>query len=162
MKEVFLHPGEYHVGHADCRIRTLLGSCVSITLWHPARRIGAMSHFLLSGRDRVSEGALDPRFAEEALSLMLRDLAAERVLPRECQGKLFGGADMFPDRGGGSGPTLGQRNGELARDLMREHGIPVISESLFGVGHRQLIFDVQSGDVWVRQRSPRDRPTGPA
>src|SRR6185369_16039160 len=161
MIEVFLHPGEYHVGHADCRIRTLLGSCVSITLWHPARRIGAMSHFLLSGRDRMHEGILDPRFAEEAMSLMLRGLAAERVLPRECQGKLFGGGDMFTDRSGGNGPSLGQRNGELARELMREHGIPVISESLFGVGHRQLIFDVQSGDVWVRQRNLREPPTRP-
>ncbi len=39
--DVFLQPGEHFVGDADCRIRTLLGSCVSITLWHATRRLGA-------------------------------------------------------------------------------------------------------------------------
>ena len=42
-----------------------------------------------------------------------------------------------------------------ARRLLLAHRIPVHSESLFGVGHRQIVFDVASGDVWVRQtRTP--------
>lgn len=49
--EVYLLPGEYFVGDARYRIRTVLGSCVSITLWHRRLRIGAMSHFLLSERE---------------------------------------------------------------------------------------------------------------
>lgn len=49
--EVYLLPGEYFVGDARYRIRTVLGSCVSITLWHRPLRIGAMSHFLLSERE---------------------------------------------------------------------------------------------------------------
>ena len=49
--DVFLMPGEHFVGDARHRIRTLLGSCVSITLWHPQRRVGAMSHFLLTVGD---------------------------------------------------------------------------------------------------------------
>lgn len=39
--DIFLQPGEHYVGDADCTIRTLLGSCVSITLWHPAKLIDA-------------------------------------------------------------------------------------------------------------------------
>jgi chemotaxis protein CheD len=31
-------------------IRTVLGSCVSITLWHPVKRVGGMCHFLLPTR----------------------------------------------------------------------------------------------------------------
>jgi chemotaxis protein CheD len=26
-----------------------------------------------------------------------------------------------------------------------------VSESLFGIGHRQIIFDVSNGDVWAYQ-----------
>ena len=48
--DVFLQPGEYVVGDAALRVRTMLGSCVSVTLWSPARRVGAMSHFLLASR----------------------------------------------------------------------------------------------------------------
>ncbi|WP_416638624.1 hypothetical protein [Pseudomonas sp. OHS18] len=33
--EVYLQPGGYHFGGPYTRVRTLLGSCVSIVLWHP-------------------------------------------------------------------------------------------------------------------------------
>lgn len=83
---VFLTSGEYFVGDSRHRIRTLLGSCVSITLWHPDLRIGAMSHFLLSQRPARLTGPPDARYGQEALSLMLRDLRHQGVDSRECQG----------------------------------------------------------------------------
>ena len=49
---------------------------------------------------------------------------------------------------------IGQKNGEAARSLLAEHGIPIVSESLFGAGHRQVVFDIATGDVWVRQVRP--------
>jgi chemotaxis protein CheD len=154
MKEIFLHPGEYYVGHAGSRIRTVLGSCVSITLWHPALRIGAMSHSLLSSRGPGNPGALDARYAEEAMLLMLRDLANERVNPRDCRAKLFGGSRMFPEAAGSNLEHLGQRNVEAARLLVRAENIPIVAESLAGIGHRVLIFDISSGAVWLRRAKP--------
>lgn len=154
--EIFLQPGEYYVGDARCRIRTLLGSCVSITLWHPRLRIGAMSHFILSSRGSAADGELDARYAEEATTLMLRDLAHQKVVPQECQAKLFGGGNMFPRQARSRAFDVGKSNGEAARLLMRSHGIPIVSESLFGVGHRQIIFDVGNGHVWSRQVKPID------
>ncbi len=149
--DVFLQPGEHFVGDENYRIRTLLGSCVSITLWHPGRKIGAMSHFLLSCRvpnDAISR-QLDGRYAKEALWLMLQELERLDVAPSECDGKIFGGGNMFPRQA--AARNIGQINGETARALLRAHRIPIVSESLFGVGHRQVIFDVSSGDVWSRQ-----------
>ncbi|MBL8511280.1 MAG: chemotaxis protein CheD, partial [Betaproteobacteria bacterium] len=52
--DIFLQPGEFYFGDADTRIRTLLGSCVSITMWHPTRRIGGMCHYMLPTRGRVA------------------------------------------------------------------------------------------------------------
>ena len=76
-----LRPGEYAVGEAPLRMRTLLGSCVSITLWHPVRRIGAMSHFLLAARSPSHQGVPDARYGEEALALMLRQLNKRGIAP---------------------------------------------------------------------------------
>lgn len=149
--DIFLQPGEYFVGDANYRIRTLLGSCVSITLWHPARCIGAMSHFLLSRRGVSTVSEMDARYGEEAMCLMLDELARMHVVPGECQGKIFGGGNMFPRQARTDNLSVGQMNGETARSLLRAHGIPIFSESLFGVGHRQIIFDVHSGHVWARQ-----------
>lgn len=150
--DIFLEPGGHFVGNAVHRIHTLLGSCVSITLWHPEKRIGAMSHFLLSARCSGALPEPDGRYGEDALLLMLRELEEAKVLPSECQGKLFGGGNMFPRHTRtDAASSVGQKNGETARRLLRTLGIPIVSESLFGVGHRRIVFDVDSGHVWARQ-----------
>lgn len=156
LMDIFLLPGEYFVGDAAFQVRTILGSCVSITLWHPVARIGGMSHFLLPTRANASHTihSLDGHYGDEALALMCRDLQALGVDPRQCQAKLFGGGNMFPGRVRSDSGHVGQRNGEAARELLLQYGIPITIESLFGMGHRQIIFDISKGDVWSRQVRP--------
>lgn len=154
--DIFLLPGEYFVGDAAFQVRTILGSCVSITLWHPIARVGGMSHFLLPSRSNFSHTIhhLDGHYGDEALTLMCQDLQALGVDPRQCQAKLFGGGNMFPGRVRSDSGSVGRRNGEAARELLLQQGIPVVVESLFGMGHRQIIFDISKGDVWSRQVRP--------
>ena len=157
--DVFLKPGEWFVGDASHRIRTVLGSCISTTLWCPALRVGAMSHCLLPTRGRAGVDdarglelrALDARYGDEALHLMLHELARRGVQPAQCRAKVFGGGSMFPAHEGG----VGRRNGEAALGLLRARGIELVSKSLFGDGHRQIVFDVGTGDVWARQLPPQ-------
>jgi chemotaxis protein CheD len=134
------------------RIATLLGSCVSITLWHPRRHIGAMSHSLLWSRPEAA-ATLDARYGEEALQLMKLDLLKLGVPVAECEAKLFGGGSMFPAHSP-PGAGVGQRHGDDARQALQALGIPVVSESLFGIGHRQIVFDLDTGAVWSRQLRP--------
>lgn len=150
--DIFLQPGEHFVGDDTFRIRTLLGSCVAITLWHRARRVGAMSHFLLANRGTSSSGELDGRYGDEAVALMAEGLARAGVRVGECQAKLFGGGNMFPGLSLGGPTSVGRTNGDAARELVRALGIRVVSESLFGVGHRNVMLDIRTGDVWVRRR----------
>lgn len=158
--DIFLAPGELFVGDANFQIRTILGSCVSITLWHPLLRIGGMSHFLLPTRSNAGgPPELDGRYGDEALQIMFKDLKAAGANPAQCEAKIFGGGNMFPGNQHARGHyelglTVGRRNGEAARALLKLHGIAVVTESLFGIGHRQIIFDVSKGDVWSRQVLP--------
>ncbi|RZI84620.1 MAG: chemotaxis protein CheD [Rubrivivax sp.] len=156
---VFLKPGDYFVGDERHRVRTLLGSCVSVTLWHPQRRIGAMSHFLLAHRPKNAQQALDPRYGNDSLALMLRALAKLGVPQAECESKVFGGGDMFPEHHleDGSSGHVGRRNGEAARQLLQAQGIRIHAEDLFGIGHRKILFDVRSGSVWTHQVKPEKR-----
>ncbi len=158
--EIFLDPGEYFVGDDTFVVRTLLGSCVSITLWHPRSRFGAMSHFLLATRpapplarpERRHNGVnLDGKYADEVLMLMLRELHESGIPVEQCQAKIFGGGNMFPNRRQEDLLNIGKRNGETARQLLRLHGIPIVSEDLYGNGHREIVFNVKNGDVWTRQ-----------
>jgi chemotaxis protein CheD len=157
--DIFLRPGELFVGDQGYQIRTILGSCVSITLWHAPSRMGGMSHFLLPTRSGSSgDAALDGRYGDEALRLMLDELQKCGLRPDDCEAKIFGGGNMFPGHDLAGAMRVGQRNGEAARELLQCQGIPVASESLFGDGHRQIIFDVGNGDVWSRQIVPSPAP----
>ena len=150
--EIFLQPGEFYFGDENTRIRTLLGSCVSITMWHPTLRIGGMCHYMLPSRNRPHSGAPDGRYADEAIELFLQELRASGTSPADYEVKLFGGGDMFPQhkkRGGCADVPC--RNVGAGRELVKKHGFRIKAEDLGGCGHRNIIFDVWSGHVWVRQ-----------
>jgi len=148
LREVVLNPGEFHFGGGRTRISTLLGSCVSITLWHPRQRIGGMCHFMLCGRQRPAAAPLDGRYADEAFALFLERVAAAGTQATAYQAKLFGGANMLRDLAG-ENIDIGRRNVARARELLAMHNIALLSEHVAGSGRRKLHFDLWSGDVWL-------------
>lgn len=169
--EIFLQPGDFYFGDVNTRIRSILGSCVSITMWHPTRLIGGMCHYLLPSRPKVSAAALDGHYADEAMKMFLQEIKAAKTHPSEYRVKVFGGGNMFQhlkkeklDK-----PTAGSadkqfnmdvsgRNVQVARSLITAHGFKIEAEDMGGNGHRQLIFDIWSGDVWVRKPPPMNNP----
>ncbi len=155
--EIFLQPGELWFGDEKTRIRTVLGSCVAIVLWHPQRRIGGMCHFMLPARPRARTGdqPLDGRYGDEAMELLLREVRRCGTVPADYQAKLFGGGCMFgSSEGGRSGPDISGRNMEAGRALLEREGLRLLTHDLGGQGHRNVIFDVWSGDVWLRRTPP--------
>lgn len=147
--DIFLQPGEVFFGDADTCIRTVLGSCVAVTLWHPRRRIGGMCHFMLPERGQPPAGAtLDGRYGAEALELLLREVRRHHSRPADYQVKVFGGGNMFPATTNHT--HVGRRNHEFALERLTVLGLPVSKQHLAGSGHRQVIFEVWSGDVWLR------------
>ncbi|MFC4159554.1 chemotaxis protein CheD [Chitinimonas lacunae] len=150
--DIFLQPGEVYFGDSETRIRTLLGSCVAITLWHPKRRLGGMCHYLLPGRPLSQpreDNGRDGRYAEEALSLMLDYIQTAGTLPAEYQVKMFGGGNMLSSLDGRQ-PSVGERNIEFGKTWLAQHGFRLSREHLAGQGHRNIIFDIATGDVWVK------------
>lgn len=151
--DIFLQPGEFYFGEQDTRIRTLLGSCVAVTLWHPKKRVGGMCHYMLPARPR-SDGdeVLDGRYADEAMQLFLRELRATRTRPAEYQVKLFGGGNMFSGAAAAKRQlNISDRNVEVGCELIRRHGFGLAAQDLGGKGHRNVMLELWSGDVWVRR-----------
>lgn len=146
--EVFLNPGDFHFGGGHTRISTLLGSCVSITLWHPRHRIGGMCHYMLAERRRSADTPLDGRFGTEAFAMFLERVAAAQTRPSEYEAKLFGGGNMLA-AGGGEAMEIGPRNIELGRELLARHNISLVAEHVGGSGRRKLHFELWSGNVWL-------------
>ena len=151
--DIFLQPGEFYFGDRSTRIRTILGSCVSITMWHPQRRIGGMCHYMLPSRSNKTVKNLDGRYADEALQLFMREIRAAGTFPDEYQVKLFGGGNMFQQQAMKRIDCLDVscRNRQSAYQLIQHHGFSLAAEHLGGSGHRQIMFDIGTGHAWVRQ-----------
>jgi chemotaxis protein CheD len=151
--EIFLQPGEFYFGDGITRIRTLLGSCVAIVLWQPRLRIGGMCRFMLPSRSHGKGGeSLDGRYAEDAMQMFMQELRRTSTSPSEYRTKLVGGGRMFRQaRNPASGIDISARNMEAARNLMLHHGFTLHAQDLGGQGHRNVIFDLWSGDVWLRR-----------
>lgn len=149
---VFLEPGEFHFCGGHERISTLLGSCVSITLWHPHKRIGGMCHYMLTERKepraRPAHAPLDGRYASEAFTLFMEHIKAAGTRPSEYQAKLFGGANMFSSDRSNS-LEIGTRNIDYGRKLLASSNIALMAEHVGGSGRRKLHFELWSGHVWL-------------
>jgi len=145
LRRIFLNPGDFYFCAAPLQLATLLGSCVTVTLWHPRRRIGGMCHFLVPSRKSQQNADPSGYSAEEAFDLFDKAMLRAGSLPHEYQAKLFGGGNMFPDTAGNL--NVGLRNIDMARHLLKERGISLLAEHAGGAGHRKLVFDIASGEV---------------
>lgn len=155
--DIFLNPGDVFFGDKNVRLRTILGSCVAITAWHPDLKVGGMCHYMLPARGRGKISRLDGRYADEAVLLLLKEAMRSQTNPYDYEVKIFGGGNMFGDT---HKRTFGQlnvadRNVIAGQELLLRHGFSAAAEHLGGEGHRNIIFEISTGDVWVKQDSLR-------
>lgn len=154
LMDLDLPPGGFYFGDGRPRIRTLLGSCVSITLWNRERRIGGMCHYLNPSRDVREAEDPDPRYANEAMALFRQRAAAAGTTLAGYEAKIFGGGSQFAAGDGGLAPSdIPARNVEAGLRLLAASGLTVVAYHVGGQGPREVIFELRTGDVWVRHEN---------
>lgn len=123
---------------------SVLGSCVSVILWHPRVSMGAMAHVVLP--DSHGQTASPGKFADTAVPYLVGKLQ-ELGCPRAgLVAKIAGGACMFR----GSGPLqIGDDNIAAVRKVLRQHNIPLAAEDVGGTNGRKILFDCANGKLTV-------------
>lgn len=167
IKKVILNPGDFHFGDRHTQIETLLGSCISVTMWHPRLLIGGMCHYMLPSRSDKRIGQLDGRYGREAILMFFREAVRHNADPNEFVVKVFGGGHMFAAhkedacRNGhckhviDTCKNVSCKNIVLSNAMLGSFGFKIASQDLGGTASRKIIFDVGTGDVWVRQNEPK-------
>ena len=148
--DIYLQPGGFHFGGGNVRLHTVLGSCVSIAVWHPVLRIGGMSHSLLPSRGKPGNHNLDGHYADEAIELLLREIGKRNTRPGEYRVRLVGGGNMFRQSLREGAFNVAGSNVEAARTLLETGSFNIHAEHVGGSGHRSIIFDLRDGSVSVR------------
>ena len=165
VRKVFLHPGDFVFAEPGTHVHTVLGSCIAICLWHPVLHIGGMCHFVLPFRPSAESKPEEPdgRYGDEAMKLFDLALKLHQTHYKEYQAKIFGGANMFRGTSASSKDALiGERNADKAMQLLMNRGAAITVVHVGEQGHRRIVMDVGTGDVWVKYKSdnPDERSMG--
>lgn len=150
-------PGQLHFGHTGL-LRTLLGSCVAITLWHPIRRYGGMCHFLLPSRLRRQGEVADGRYGDEAVELLAQAIQRTGTKPGDYVANLYGGADTMPD-GMNIKFNVGERNIEQGWALIDKYGFQLQDVDVGDNVPRTVSIDLGSGKVELKRGAASHIPS---
>ncbi len=140
------------------RVTTILGSCVSVCLFDPVRRVGGINHFMLPLWN--GEGLPTPRYGNIAIDTLIDRLSGLGCLVSRLQAKLFGGAAMWENAD--RFMPIGTGNIDLAWRILAQFDIPVVASDLGGGASRKIIFSSNTGEVLLRRqlRTAANEPPG--
>jgi chemotaxis protein CheD len=153
-ERVYVPPGGFSIARTPTAISTILGSCVSVCLWDPEARIGGLNHFLLPHWAEGGGGSW--RYGNAAIEGLIDVVVASGAREANLHAKVFGGARVLTAFSGGNGSQdgraghLGERNVEVAQQILRRRAIPIVAEAVGGERGRKLIFHTDDGSAWVK------------
>ncbi|MBF0546274.1 MAG: chemotaxis protein CheD [Candidatus Riflebacteria bacterium] len=155
---IFLKPCQIYVSLKPAIITTVLGSCVSIVMFHQASKVAAISHSLLPHGpclDRCVEGCQDGfKFVDCSIKAMYRFFGDEGINIKEIRVKVFGGGDVtiseeeVEQLGEHS---VGKQNVEAAFEVLESFQIYPIIKDIRGTTGRKIIFFTHNGDVYLKR-----------
>ncbi|MCZ8342029.1 MAG: chemotaxis protein CheD [Leptospira sp.] len=157
--DIFLNPGEIYFGEKNIRLRTLLGSCVSIVLWCPGKKMGGMCHYLLPDtQENKSDPNKSTRYGIHAIDYFFHEMKKVRLERRDFIAKVFGGSTMFLKEeeslfdSESSIKQIGNKNVDFAKKILQENEIKILSEDTGGTQSRKIFFTIWDGEVWVEKK----------
>lgn len=132
-----------------------LGSCVAVSVYDSAARVGGVLHFMLPcAKEHESRGS-PLKFADTAVPMLLEELERLGGARGNMVARLAGGASMFPNPGGGAGSAgsagdVGRRNVAAAHASLAQCGVRVAGEETGGHRGRTLKLEIGTGRTFVR------------
>ncbi len=148
LEKIYLKPGELVVSEEPVMITTVLGSCISVTMFHPRTGTAAICHGMLPSGGTSKKY----KYVDVALRYMVSQFNHLEISKKEIHVKLFGGADMF--HSGNSGVcnlTVGWQNISTANRCLEEYGLVLAASDVGGKQGRKLIFKTDTGVVYIKK-----------
>jgi chemotaxis protein CheD len=158
----YLKPGEMYFAEQSTLIVTVLGSCVSITMFSRRAGLGAICHGLLTrckGQLQCGGDCLD---GFKYVDCSIRRMAAlfyRRGVRREIEVKRIGGADMYyRDINKREAVSDGNQNLTIAQQVLASEGLSLKVSDVGGMRGRKILFYTDTGDVFLKRLTKVNDP----
>jgi chemotaxis protein CheD len=145
-----------NVGMADLMVsetpdilQTTLGSCIGIAIYDRGNRIGGLAHIMLPVNNNGDPNKA--KYADTAISELIRKLASKGVDKGSLLAKIAGGAKMFDtNKKINYFMEIGLRNEEAVREGLKREGIRLVSSDTGSNYGRNIQFEIATGRITVK------------
>jgi len=147
-----LAPGDFVYGvRGKQRYFTVLGSCISVVLWHPASRFYAMCHYInpQTPPGESSCSLIKGRYADQVLPYLEKQVLKHQINPAELELTLCGGASSAAADSLARHYQIARLNIEVAHEFIRKNQWQIKLEDTGGQLARRLRFDSKTGELEV-------------
>lgn len=139
----YLYPSMLHASEKPCQITTILGSCVAVCLWDKTLKIGGMNHYMLPLWN--GKGLASPKYGNIAIKQLITKLERYGSVKKNMVAKIFGGGEVISAKY--SNFHIGLRNIDLAKEMLKEYGIPIVASSTGGKLGRKIYMFTYTGEI---------------
>jgi len=139
----YLEPGYIYFSKMPAIVRTVLGSCVAVSLWDRQRLCGGVNHFVHPWTREP--GTATPQFGNVATAALIKIMEDAGCQREDMVAQVTGGGRPQDSEG----PDVGTSNVQVARDILMRKGISIASEDVGGIMGRKIVFDTYTGNLVV-------------
>jgi chemotaxis protein CheD len=153
---VYLKPGETYFSREPAVVVTVLGSCLSVTMFHRRTGAGAICHCLLPKcsipKECYGECLEGLKYVDCSIQRMVRIFDRDKVQRGEIEVKCFGGADMFTRQNEGPGViSIGRQNIISAEKTLNIEGLKLKVKDVGGIQGRKIFYYTHTGEVLLKR-----------
>jgi len=146
-----LQPGEVYFSQrlkddSTIKLKTILGSCVAVIIWHAKSKSAGMCHYLLAqetNNKKATHVMQKYRYGDEALDYLLKKMAHVYPLD-EYKLALYGGSNMYPSL---STPSIGEVNVMYAQNWAKKNKLIFDKQDILGNNGRSVTLDLITGKI---------------
>ena len=135
--------------HPDTLTTLGLGSCVGITLFDRAKKIGGMAHCMLPTY-KGFEGQNIAKFVDSAVIELINQLVRIGASRTALVAKIAGGAHMFGRSQNSDMLKIGERNAAAGLAILRQLSIPVQANDTGGSHGRTIELNIETGALKIK------------
>ena len=148
----YLYPCLIFAHREEHLVSTVLGSCVAVCLRDPRLEVGGINHYMLALWN--GEGLPTPKYGNIAIDKLIRAMQDRGCARERLVAKVFGGGNVIGNSQGAV--TVGERNIDIARELLAQADIPIVASDLGGDVGRKIIFNTRTGSVLMSRLKRMD------
>ncbi len=141
---------DMNICSAPDKITTIgLGSCVGVVLYDAKSKVAGLVHVMLPDSTKINNNQNKMKFADSGVKLLLETLEAKGISRTSLKAKIAGGAKMFNFSSSSDLGSIGDKNVEAVRSVLKSFNIKIVSEDV-GLNYgRTIVFDPETTDLVV-------------